>query len=255
VVDLDLVTVERVSNVAILRLNRGVTNPLSQEFLEHILRTVCDLRDDLEGIDALLITSNSDKFFSIGFDLPELHSSDIAAVKLFYETFNKLCLDLYSFPRPTIAGILGHAIAGGCILATCCDYRYIADGKKLMGLNEIKLGIPIPYISLVLLEQTLGERSAKMVVESGEFYGPEQLKLLGWVDEVLPSDQVVDRAVEFIRTISSYPKEALVLNQHKFKNDIREKIDANLDDDVQGFLACWETDEVQRLVAEAIKTF
>ena len=69
-------------------------------------------------------------------------------------------------------------------MAICCDYRVIASGKKLMGLNEIKLGVPVPYPGDVILKQIIGTRYAQMIMEMGEFFGPEQLMQMGMVNQV-----------------------------------------------------------------------
>lgn len=83
---------------------------------------------------------------------------------------NKLVayLALYTLPKPVVAAITGHAIAGGCILALCCDYRFISEGRKLMGLNEVKLGVPVPYLADRVLHALVGTRYAREIIESGE---------------------------------------------------------------------------------------
>ena len=98
---------------------------------------------------------------------------------------------LFTFPKPTAAAISGHAIAGGCILTLCCDYRYIAEGRKLMGLNEIKLGVPVPYVADCILRSLVGFRHAREIMESGDFYQPETSFQKGLVDAVLPLENVL----------------------------------------------------------------
>ncbi len=246
--------IELLDKIAILKLNRGITNPLNLDFIENILKKLNTLKTD-ENLNALILTTNNNKFFSIGFDLPELQKKKIVEVEKFYRTFNQLCIELHSFPKPTIAVLTGHAIAGGCILSLCCDYRFISDGRKLMGLNEIKLGIPIPCPAYFILEQIVGTRNTKLIIESGEFYEPEELLKLGLVDQVLPDEHILDNAITFIQTISSYPKNTIRLNLKNSKEKTLSLISSKLDDDVHNFLTCWQTGEVQSLLSEAVKKY
>ena len=132
--------------VQILRLNRGVTNPLNGEVVEELGSHIREVKGSKE-ITALVITSANEKFFSLGFDIPDLYPREPQGFKDFFISFNQLCLDLYILPKPTVAAVSGHAIAGGFILAACCDYRFISQGKKFCALNEINLGVPVPYLS------------------------------------------------------------------------------------------------------------
>ncbi|MFH2057592.1 MAG: enoyl-CoA hydratase-related protein [Pseudomonadota bacterium] len=69
----------------------------------------------------------------------------------FFQRFNQLTLDLYTLPLPTACAISGHAIGGRNILALTGDYRFMAEGKKRIGLNEIQLGVPVPYLADLIL--------------------------------------------------------------------------------------------------------
>jgi len=127
------------------------------------------------NVKGIVLTSSNEKFFSIGFDIPGLFEFSKEDLSNFYRSFNQLSIALNTLPKPTIAAITGHAIAGGCILALCCDYRFIAEGRKLMGPNEIKLGVPIPYPADCILRSLVGTRNAREITDNGDFYEPEKL--------------------------------------------------------------------------------
>jgi enoyl-CoA hydratase/carnithine racemase len=246
--------VEINEKIAIVKLDRGVTNPISLGFIKEISEHLESYRKSPE-INGIVITSNNEKFFSIGFDLPELYNQTIQEVEEFYKAFNRLCLDIYTYPKPTIAAISGHAIAGGCIITICCDYRYISDGRKLMGLNEIKLGLPVPYPSYCILEHLVGSRSARYLVESGDFFEPDRLVEMGLVDEVLPQDQVLPRSVEKTRAIGEMPNFGYEIIKRNRIEDVERSILAKLEEKEKNFLKCWQLDEVRVLLAEAVKKF
>ena len=105
-----------------------------------------------------MLLCGGNKFFSIGLDLPALLKLDRPAMHHFLEDFNDLCLALFTAAFPTACALAGHAVAGGNILALTCNYRYAISGKKI-GLNELKLGVPVPYLADMILRHTIGNQS------------------------------------------------------------------------------------------------
>ncbi|MGD8603583.1 MAG: enoyl-CoA hydratase/isomerase family protein, partial [Anaerolineales bacterium] len=136
---------ESIDRMAVVRLDRAVTNAINGEMVEDLSNTLKSLASD-ENVKGVVLTSANDKFFSIGLDIPLLFDLDVDQFRSFYHSFNQVCVEMLRFPKPLVAALSGHAIAGGYILAVCCDYRLIAEGRKLVGLNEIKLGVPVPYV-------------------------------------------------------------------------------------------------------------
>lgn len=251
---MDFVSVEFKDNVSILKLQRRVTNALDLEFLNEIQTNLNDLENDPE-VRAIVFTSANDKFFCIGFDLPHLIELEKDGVKTFYTTYNELCLNLFTLPKPIIAAINGHTIAGGCILALCCDYRFISEGRKLMGLNEIKLGLPVPYPGDRILHQIVGPQYAKEIIEIGDFYPPEDSLEMGMVDQVFPSDQVLPQSIERAKLLGNYPSHAYRMIKQNRVEKVNDEILKNLEDKQEYFLKCWDKDETQSLLKEATKKF
>lgn len=251
---MELTKVEIQDGIAVLGLNNGVTNALNLDFLNAISKNLHEFRDDA-SINGIVITSSNEKFFSIGFDIPQLFESTTEQVIEFYKTFNRLCLDIYTFPKPVIAAIIGHAIAGGCILAICCDYRSIAEGKKLMGLNEIKLGLPVPYPADCILTQLVGPQTAREMVYTGEFYPPEELIQLGLVDQVLPLKEVLLKSIEKAKSLGALPHEAFSIIKRNRVELIEAQIQSKLAEKEQFFIERWNADDTRKLLKEAIKKF
>lgn len=164
-----MISVDYQDTVAIVRLNRDVKNALDLNLVDELDEILKIIRQDLQ-IHGLVLGSCSDKFFSIGFDIQKMFDYPREDFEVFYQAFNRVCLNLYTFPKPTIAAITGHAVAEGCIMVLCCDYRFIGDQRRLMGLNEIKLGVPVPYLADCVLRDIVGTRIAKEITDTGEFY-------------------------------------------------------------------------------------
>ena len=251
---MNTINIEYQDQVATLSLNKGVTNPLNLDLLHELAETLSTLKSSSE-MRSLVLTSVGDKFFSIGFDIPQLYDLPREDLITTYQAFNQVCLDLYTFPKPTVIAMKGHAIAGGTILALCCDYRFIAEGHKLMGLNEIKLGVPVPYLADLILQQVVGTRRARQVVESGDLYSPDELAELGLVDDVLPLDQVLPAAIIKAQSLGDHPPKAyalikrsrveIVTKQYKERRALKE----------EQFIECWYSPAARERLKSAMEKF
>ncbi len=249
-----LICTEYRDKVAILKLNRGITNALNLKLVNQLAENLQKVKDDSD-VHSLVLGSPNDKFFSIGFDIPELFELTRKDFEVFYQAFNRVCMDLYTLPKPTIAAITGHAIAGGCILALCCDYRFIAEGRKLMGLNEIKLGIPVPYPGDCILRHVVGTRNAREIMSTGEFYHPGELLQIGMVDQVLSLEQVLPKSIEKAKLLGALPHAAFGMIKRNRVEMVDAQVLTHLAEKEQFFIECWYSDEARERLKEAIKKF
>jgi len=246
--------VEQRDHVAIITLNRGVTNAINLQLANELAETLQELEHDSD-VRGLVLASSNDKFFSIGFDIPQLYELGSDDFRAFYRAFNRASLALYTWPKPTVAAITGHATAGGCILALCCDYRFMAQGRKFMGLNEVKLGVPVPYLIDRALRDLIGGRNAREVLETGEFYPPEELLRKGMVDQVLPLEQVLTRSIKRARSLGAVPQQAFAMIKRNRVEVIEAQALARRDEEEQLFVEFWYSDEARARLKEAIKNF
>jgi enoyl-CoA hydratase/carnithine racemase len=249
-----MINLEVSDNVGILKLNRGITNAINLELVKQITKNLHKIQADPE-IHSVVLSSTNEKFFAIGFDIPELIELSPKEFKVFYQSYNQLCLDLFSFPKPAIAALTGHAIAGGCILALCCDYRFIAEGRKLMGLNEVKLGVPIPYPGDCILRQIVGSRYAQEVTYVGEFYPSEELLQMGMVDAMFPLDQVLSKSIEKAKLLGALPRGAFERIKCNRIELIRTQIIEYLAEKEKIFIEHWFSTEARDQLKEAVEKF
>jgi enoyl-CoA hydratase/carnithine racemase len=248
------VRIERDGGVAILYLSRGITNALNLELVTGLSRAIEGMRQDTD-ISGLVLTSANNKFLSIGFDIPQLYNLSPDDFAIFYRAFNRLCLDLYALPKPTAAAITGHATAGGCILALCCDYRIIAQGRKLVGLNEIKLGVPVPYVADRILWQLVGQRNARDVIDSGVFYPPEEALNLGLVDGVAPLPEVLPAAIQKVRGLGAFSGKAFAEIKRHRTEPVVQQVEPRLDETDRAFIDCWYAPAARERLKEAMSKF
>jgi enoyl-CoA hydratase/carnithine racemase len=249
-----MIRIEHHGEVAIVRLDRDVTNAIDLRIVEELSETLEGVRRD-PGVHGLVLGSSNEKFFSIGFDIPQLFGLAREDFKSFYQKFNRACMDLYTLPKPTIAAITGHAIAGGCILALCCDYRFIAEGRKLMGLNEIRLGVPVPYLADCILRHVVGVRYAREITDTGEFYQPEESLQMGMVDQALPLEQVFPKSIEKARLLGGLPQEPFATIKRNRVEMVEAEILTRLEEREKFFIECWYSDEARARLREAMERF
>lgn len=240
--------------VAIVQMTGGVTNPLNPACVSVFAETVQQVKSDPD-IHALVLRSANNKFFSIGLDIPQLIDLSEEDFRQFYKLFNQVCMELYTMPKPTVAAVTGHAIAGGCILALCCDYRLIARGRKLMGLNEIKLGVPVPYLAHLVLESLVGIRQAREIMDTGDFYAAQESLKMGMVDQVVPLSHVVPKSIERARRLGSMHQEAFRMIKRNRTEKVETRVRSHWEEKQQFFIKCWFSEEAQAQLKEALKTF
>lgn len=253
-VEMEMVSVENHGRVALVKLNHGVSNALSPGVVHELGAILRQVREDV-AVNSLVLGSSNEKFFSIGFDIPGLFEMNRNDFMGFYRLFNQFCLDLFTLPKPTVAAITGHAIAGGCILALCCDYRFIAKGHKLVGLNEVKLGVPVPYLPDRVLHALVGIRKAREMMEGGEFYPAEKALEMGIVDRILPIEDVVKAAIEHADALGMLPGVGYELIKQNRVEVIEEAVRTRQDQKETVFIDSWYSDEARERLKEAMKKF
>jgi enoyl-CoA hydratase/carnithine racemase len=246
--------VNRFDHCAIISLNMGVTNPISPIMLSSLNSILDQLKED-NRIHSIVLTSTSAKFFSIGFEIPMLYDFDKEKMLEFYRMFNSVCIKLFTFPKPTIAAIKGHAVAGGCILTLCCDYRHIAHGNTLMGLNEIVLGVPVPFLADCILRDLIGIRFSREIIDTGKFLLPEKLIKIGMVDKIYKINEVEKKSAEYIGQIGDMPASAFEYNKSNRVEVILERYYMNRSRREDYFVNRWYDDDVRMRLKKAIQKF
>jgi enoyl-CoA hydratase/carnithine racemase len=249
-----LIHVDKHEQVAMARLTRGTTNAINLTLVQEMTAVLREVKADT-AIHSLILTSSNEKFFSIGFDIPHLIECSQEKLGAFYHAFNQMCLELFILPKPTLAVINGHAIAGGCILTLCCDYRFMAQGRKLMGLNEIKLGLPVPYVADCILRNLVGIRYAREIMDTGDFYPPQTSLQMGLVDHVLPIEELGASVMEKALALGSSPQQAYALIKRNRTETIERQIRTRLEEKEQRFIESWFSAEAQVLLREAMGKF
>ena len=168
--------------VAIISLDRGKANAINEEMVDDLQQMFLNIEKDDNILGVIL--GGKEGFFSAGLDLIELYDYDELRIKEFWNKFLNLTVSLASFKKPLIAAISGHCPAGGCVLAICCDYRVMAEGKYIIGLNEVPVGIIVPNSIFQLYAFWIGNAPAYRFLLEGRLMGTEEALKVNLIDEI-----------------------------------------------------------------------
>jgi methylglutaconyl-CoA hydratase len=184
------------AGVATITLNRpDKRNAVSRELVADLLLAL-ERAAEKESVRVVILTG-AGKAFCSGMDLDDLKTlatrSPAENVKD-SETIARLFRSIYEFPKPTIAAVNGAAIAGGCGIATLCDFT-LASQEAQFGYTEVRIGFMPAIVSIFLIWQ-IGEKRARDLLLTGRIFDAAEAYRLGLVNETLPPDQVVPRALQ-----------------------------------------------------------
>ena len=179
----------------IVQLNRGKVNAINLQMVRDLSKVVESIKRD-DSVKGLILTGQP-HFFTAGLDVIELYGYDKATIQEMFIEFGNLYITLAKFPKPLIAAITGHAPAGGTVFAITCDYRVMADGDKYtIGLNEILVNIGLSQDIINGYTFWLGKGVATRHLLKGTLMNATEAQAIGFVDEVCPLDEVLDRSEE-----------------------------------------------------------
>jgi len=198
---MNFVEVKTAEGIATIILNRGKVNALNDMVVDE-LRAILQESEVDQDIKAIVI-SGYGKFFSFGFDIPEFLSFTKEEFTNYLTKFTDLYTYLFLYPKPVVAALNGHTIAGGCMLALACDNRVMVAGKGKISLNEISFGSSVFAGSTEMLRFWIGSANATKVLYSGAMYSAEEAMSLGMVHEVLTEDKLMGQARRIASDLAS----------------------------------------------------
>jgi len=243
------VSLQIVGDVALLRLDNGKAIAINPELLATLDRALDEFDESLAR--ALVITGY-DRYFSAGLDLPTVATFDRRAMTEFMGAFESVMQRQFRCMRPIVAAVNGHAVAGGCVLALQADVRVMAQGAAEMGLNETRLGVGLPPCAAVALTTAVPYSSAFRVAVEGRLFEPDDCLALGLVDEVVPAERVVGRALERAQELADVPALAYQQTKAAVRGDALAALDRATEEDGEEWLDLWFSEDAQRLIRQAV---
>jgi len=235
--------------LATIRMGREHGNAINGALVEGLTDAFLRARDDVEVKGALLASAG--KIFCPGLDLQDLVSLDRGAMESLMGRFNACLLELYTFPKPMVAAISGHALAGGYILALTADWRIVKRGA-MVGLNEIKVGVPFPYGVALILKDMVPRPRLEEVVLMGRNFTDEETVAAGLVHEVQDADGFEERCLSRLSDLASRDRRAFATTKRYLRSATAEKMAAGDALHVAEFLDGWFSQETRARIAEIV---
>jgi enoyl-CoA hydratase len=188
--------------VTIIRMVRGKGNALNLEPAGALV----DALDRLESSPARAgILTGQGNVFGAGVDLLALVEGGPEYVRQFLPLLQRVIERLITFPKPLVAAVNGHAIAGGAILMFACDQRLLARGTAQVGLTEIRVGVEFPARALEIARFATPPQHFPTLVCTGRTWQPEEALARGLVDELVEPEQLLDRACSIGEELAAIP--------------------------------------------------
>ena len=209
-----LIETQDVGGIRCLRLARPPVNALNPELCRALIAALEGAHaDDVSGV----VLAGSPKIFSAGLDVPHLLSlgEDRNAALEAWQAFFGVARRLAESRIPVVAALTGHAPAGGCVLALCCDYRVMARSEDparpfALGLNETQVGLVVPEGIQQLMRRVVGDHRAERLLVAGEMVLAERAHAIGLVDELAAVDDVVPRAIAWLQALLKLPRQPML---------------------------------------------
>jgi len=197
-------------DVGLLRMAHGKANVLDVEFC----RALADALETAENSAArAVVLAGQGSIFSGGVDLHRLVQGGPDYIKVFLPALDALLARAFTFEKPLIGAINGHAIAGGALLALCCDRLVLARGGARIGVPELKVGVPIPALGIEILRTMLVEPHLSSAIYHGKLWQGEECLAAGLVHEVVEADRLEARCLELAQELGAAPTASFALTK------------------------------------------
>lgn len=210
------IAMEVEEGIAVVTMQRPPANAIDIAVLQQLAQTSSEIAQ-CPDVAAMVLTG-AGKAFSAGLDLKLVPTYDRAQQNELLRVLNQALYQLYSMPIPTVAAVNGHAIAGGLVLALACDMRIAVDSGALLGLTEVRAGVPFPVAAMAVVKAELPPATARVLVLGGRNCDPARALALGIVDELQPADRLQMRSIALARELAVAPRQSY----GRIKRQLRE---------------------------------
>lgn len=231
---------DRDDGVRTIVLDRPPAHALDDAMLDALGATFEAAAAD-EAVRAVVIRADG-RFFCGGFDLraPRRRGDAVAGMVARYRDSHR---SLLALPKPTVAAVQGHAIAGGLVLALACDHRVALAGDYRVGLNETAIGAAFPPIALEIVRLRLTHAATAELLLDAQLHSADALVRFGVVDRLVPPGDFDDAVDALAARLAAHPREVYAHAKQELVRDALMRVDAVSTEDELAVAALWSTDE------------
>jgi enoyl-CoA hydratase len=247
-----MIEVSARGDIAILTMTYGKANALTTEFCDGLAACV----QETTAARAIVITGTG-RIFSAGVDLPRLLDGGPSYARQFLPALHRLYDTIFFHEKPIVAAINGHAVAGGCVLACAADARLMADNGTRIGVTELLVGVPFPPLAFEIMRYVAAPQFFPGIIFGGATFPPTDALTRGLIDEIVPADALIDRAVAAAETLAALSPAAFALTKKQMRQPVAERTASNTrafgDKVVDVWAAQGTLDYIRAYVARTLK--
>jgi len=235
--------------IGVVRMEREHGNAINDALVESLVATLAEAESD-PGIRGVLLTAGG-KIFCPGLDLKELSALDRDAMERFMRRFSAAVLTLYTFPKPVVAVLHGHALAGGSVLALTTDWRVLRRGA-VTGLNEVKVGVPLPFGVALIVRESVPRNKITEVALLGRNFTDEAAVAAGFADELAEAAEVETVSRARLEEFIAKDAFAFAVTKRYLRSPVVERIRANNRLLIPEWLDGWFSAETRARIAAIV---
>lgn len=232
--------------IVTLRLDHGKANALDLEHVQELASALERFADD-PTLQAAILTG-AGRIFCAGVDLTRVLEGGAAYARTFVPKLAHAFHRLFTCPKPVVAAVNGHAIAGGCVLAAACDYRLMAEGSATIGVPELRVGVPFPLVAIEILRFATSTAHLQELVYRGATYTTDAAYERGLVDEVVPVEELDHRAAVVARRLALEPVARFRLTKQQLRAPTIAAIATHQAETDAAVTAEWERPETRAAI-------
>ncbi len=237
----------RPGGICLLTLDKPPANAID----ERLLADLDDALDRAGRDDAVrvVVLGSAGTFFCGGFDFAAPRR-DAAAAAALYRRYRDAHVRLLALPKPTVAMVNGHAIAGGLVLALACDFRLGVEGEHRIGLNELAVGAAFPRAAFEIVRLRLSHASASDLILGAALYPASHALRLGVLDEICPATTFAETVFARAARLAACPREAYAHAKAALVAEAVARITAETEDEALQTMAVWLAPESRKARAQ-----
>ena len=235
--------------IAILKLAHGKANTMDVELCQAVIEAFHQVRSS--RAQAVVLTGQGG-IFSAGVDLVRTSDGGPAYVRKFLPVLNAMFDAVFHFPRPVVAAINGHAIAGGCVLACCADRRLMVQGNGRIGVTELLVGLPFPALAFEIMRVVTAPRYFPQSIYGGETVLPDGGAERGWIHEVVAPADLIERAIVSAETLAALPAATFDMTKRQMHASVIERMDLDGDEVDAAVTEIWTAPEATARIRDYV---
>ena len=244
------VHVERDGALVRLRLDKARGNAIDEPLVLALAEAAAELAKD-DSVRGVLLASAHPKLFCPGLDLVALAEYDRPAMERFMLSFAVTVWALYGLAKPVVAAVSGAAVAGGCILALTADHRVLRRGAPI-GLNEVKVGVPLPWTVTRLLRASVPPHSLGRIALLGRNFEGDEAVAAGLAHELADAEGFEGACRARLEEFLDKDARALAATKASLREDVLAEMMARERERLPRFLDGWFSPTTQERIRATV---